>query len=164
LLKMEGPKFTTNKMLIKGPRRGIKRELPPISSDWKNCFLWSSKLSLSNCWIEFPLYLIHLHRSNILLSERGPPFSVVSKSAHRFSKATWAREVNCLFKEAKDSTEASTANANYWDELAVEENGLKLLQPNWQPQQRLPGHYREENSWLYFNMGWGEHIPAQILS
>ena len=71
---MKGPKVTNNKMLIKGPRRGIKRvnieDFHQLSAEAENCFLWSSKLSLSNCWIEFPLYLIHLHKSNILLAER----------------------------------------------------------------------------------------------
>jgi hypothetical protein len=49
-----------------------------------------------------------------------PPFSAVRKSSvHQFCKSTWVREVNCLYKEANDSMEASTVNTNCWDNLAV---------------------------------------------
>lgn len=55
LLKIKGPKVTNNKMLIKDPRRGIKKvyieDFHQLSSAAENCFLWSSNLSLCNCWI-----------------------------------------------------------------------------------------------------------------
>jgi hypothetical protein len=58
---MKGPKVTNNKMLINGPRRGIKRvniegikrvnieDFHQLSAVVENCFLWSSNLSLCNC-------------------------------------------------------------------------------------------------------------------
>ena len=135
----------------------------PVTAE--NCFLWGFNLSLCTCW--FHVYLIHLHESNILLAERDR-CHLSQKSANQvlFNSVRQLGQGKLIVSVKKLMTQWRLPLTTQIVEIIWqwwEENGLKILQPNWQPQQRLPGHYREENSWLYFNMGWGEHIPAQIL-
>ena len=75
-VKNKRPQVTNNKMLIKSPGRGIKRvnmeDFHQLSAEAENCFLWSSNLSLCNCWIQV---FTHSHRNLFLFQkETGATF------------------------------------------------------------------------------------------